>query len=438
MIHSTASDVYYFTGTGFVNVYLFYLLSALVLYSYNDFFQRLISLGAVPWLIKCYPGYRYTSSVHWLSFTKKWHPRCDGSRIKSFKKLQQKGNYLQCKLLTTGLCFLQLLSYIFFTVWLAVTFLPILFIFAIGIILSQTRLITIKDVYNKYMYLLTGDHELCKSDSFACIDEEMLQQMNEEKLFSKTIPLLAVQSINSMLIGETDAASIVGMSWSIYIVFNSLWKWVYYTLYLNIALKNSSERNVDKLSRQDRVEYEEAQRVVKFSYLKKFDIQYDKLCEAWALLRNQNKASYLEMLGFHRPQDLLRVDAQVLYLLARSVADAAGSEDSDVFSKVAFNILLAQMSKQLREYCNLKSQKRLRKIFLYRIYDAVINSEFVNNVMTDEDYLRNVVIDYFTSTMSYFSNRVKPTSAAHLEHDAAFSHRYGVEGGENFLGTVAG
>lgn len=399
-----------------MNVYLFYLLVVVVVYARIAFLQQLIKLGAVPWLIDRYPGYRFAPSAHWLSF-KKGRPRIDRQRVKYFSRLEKRGYFIQYRLSVVGLVFLQLLNYLGLCLWVALVAVPIIFIVTIGFILNELKVFPVKRIYNQYMYLLVGHHRFDKTSTSGSIDEKHFEELVEEKFFSKTIPLLAVQSINTLLVEVPDFASLIGMSWSLYVVANTLWKWVYYALLLSVNYKFAvkSHRNLKIMTRKEREAYLHTQKVVQFTYLEKHDIHYTKLCEAWKELQNTNKITFLASLDVYEPLDLLKLDAQTLYLIARSAADASGSLDSKVFYIVAFNILMSQMSKALREKAKVKLLKNLEKFVLYRVYVKIANSEFIYNLTTDQLYLLKLVLDY----ISYFvklllgrlSSQVVPISA---------------------------
>jgi len=68
-------------------------------------------------------------------------------------------------------------------------------------------------------------------------------------------------------------------------------------------------------------QYENTQRIVKFSYLVQFDWRYSELCGAWNLLKTSTKTRLLLTdLRVKNELDLLDLDTFSVYLLARMAA----------------------------------------------------------------------------------------------------------------------
>ena len=370
----------------------------------------------MPWLVSHYPGYRFVSSVHWLSW-KRGRPRCIGNRMKYFSRLEKKQQLFQYRLSAIGLIVLQLLSYLSFGLWLLLTSLPTLFVIAFGMILNDLKLLSVNKLFNQYFLLLVGNSEFEKDCTSEFIDETLLEEFDDDKLFTKTIPLLVLQSTNSMLIGETDTASLVGMSWSIYIVAKALWKWVYYEIFLGVSYRYvKSSRKINQLSRQERKKFEFTQKVVQFSYLKKIDICYDNLCEAWNLLQNSkrfkpNLNGFVIALNLHEPLDLLGLDLTELYWIARFAADAGGAEDLFVFSFLTLSVLTSQKSGQLRLAQRTKYLENLQKYFLYRMYEDITNrlSELLNDALENDEYLQTLILETLFSFLSLIGLCIRVT-----------------------------
>jgi photosystem II stability/assembly factor-like uncharacterized protein len=223
------TDVAYLMTNDFYSYSLFLCAVVFVLYPLPMFVKTLMERSAYPHLWWSLDG------IWWLSCDR------DGDRIYfvKFPCFGETGRFplLSCKMHHTlfalfleGVVWViaivcQLLTLIIWPLMLPVNILLLFLWFCVGVFLHMTKTITVGRVWSAWFRIWTNtDEHYTEID----VDTEELNKCLQEEFYLETIPQVALQMVNNLLLKQFSPLAIFSLVFSFVMALNGCWKFVYF------------------------------------------------------------------------------------------------------------------------------------------------------------------------------------------------------------------
>ena len=228
------SDMIYILSVKFWNFELFLCAVIFFVIPSSMFVRMLVRIKAYPRMIK-FVGVEIIGDQYiWLSVSRDGSPLINGERSTlSFEEHDGMDKVLWYWSFWLVLIALQVIFLIVCSLWYLVqATLLIVWLFA-GLVLYQTKMLAIGKVWNSWFSTWTQSNDLDKEIS---LDASVLNESMFHEFMLETVPQIAIQSLNNLLIynGNYPIISQFSLAMSLVIAINGIYRYGYYLLWRGI------------------------------------------------------------------------------------------------------------------------------------------------------------------------------------------------------------
>jgi outer membrane protein assembly factor BamB len=235
------SDVMYILYVPAYNSFLFNALVLTFIASNSYFIFILYNIGARPKLALFSVVFNYSKFI-WLQYDEGIIQV--GEKKLTFKVLDNFLKFIWLLLVGIILGAVQIISCALITFVLLGCLLVDLILLScllfLGLFIFQSKVICIREVYNVWFRLWTGD---VKIRSTPQVDTRLLNESIFIEMIVESLPQLIIQIINNSLMGSLSRLAILSASFAFLLVVNGIWSYSY-VLYVGSPV---SEVNLDKI-----------------------------------------------------------------------------------------------------------------------------------------------------------------------------------------------
>lgn len=230
------SDLLYSLVEKFYSTKLFYLTILFYIIPNLTFLYRIYELRARPYFISSY-FLIFLKDFIWIAIEDS-HP--------TFHKKTILWNYPQHDDLFKVVFYivkwifviaLQIISIILMII-IVILSLPLqIFWLFLGIVLFQSKVIAVNSIWNEWFYIWSGDITISEKK----VNEIDFKLLHQSKLLEFTIesaPQLIIQTINNFHFEELGTVAIFSSSFSVFMICNGIYKYLYYMLILKINIED--------------------------------------------------------------------------------------------------------------------------------------------------------------------------------------------------------